>query len=58
MDKFVDLMKLGISLINEIRGLIKEILKFRVDLGQNCKKLKSKDQSEKAGEGGYYREFN
>jgi hypothetical protein len=28
IDKFWDLIKLGINLINEIRGLIKEIPKF------------------------------
>ena len=45
-DKFRDLIKLWISLINEIKGLIEKISKFRVNLGQNCKKLKSKDRSE------------
>jgi hypothetical protein len=32
--------------MNEIRGLIEEISKFRVTSGQNCKKLNSRDQSE------------
>jgi hypothetical protein len=55
IDKFGDLIKLYFSLINEIKGLIEEILKFRADLGQNRKKLKSKDQNKKVG---YYREYN
>jgi hypothetical protein len=33
IDKFGDLIELEISLINEIRGLIKEISKFRADSG-------------------------
>ena len=33
IDKFMDLIKLGISLINEIMSLIKEISKFKADLG-------------------------
>jgi hypothetical protein len=37
-------MKLRISLLNEIKGLIKEILKFRADLGLNCQKLKPNDR--------------
>jgi hypothetical protein len=45
----MDLIELGISLINETKGLIKEISKFGADLRQNCKILKSKDQSEKTG---------
>jgi hypothetical protein len=40
IDKFEDLIELRNSLINEIRGLIEEIPKFRADLGQLCKKLK------------------
>ena len=43
IDKFGDLIELGISLINEIRGLIEEIPKFGANSGQNYKKLKSKD---------------
>ena len=35
--------------MNEIRGLFKEISKFRIDLGQNYKQLKSKDQNKKVG---------
>jgi len=31
MDKFEDLIKLRISLINEIRGIIESILNFWVD---------------------------
>jgi Tfp pilus assembly protein PilO len=38
-----DLIELEISLINEIRGLIEEILKFGADSGYNCKHLKYKD---------------
>jgi hypothetical protein len=30
--------------MNKIRGLIEEILNFRVDLSYNCKKLKSNDR--------------
>jgi len=41
--KFGDLIKLWISLIHLIKDLIEEIPKFGPDLGQNCKKLKSKD---------------
>ena len=33
-------------LINEIRGLIEEMSKFRINLDQNGKKLNSRDQSE------------
>jgi len=33
IDKFGDLIELEISLINEIRGLIKNIPKFRADSG-------------------------
>jgi hypothetical protein len=36
-----------ILLINAIKGLNEEIPKLGVDLGQNYKKLKFKDQSEK-----------
>jgi hypothetical protein len=43
IDKFRDLIKLLISLINEIKGLIEEIQKFGAYLGRNYKKLKSKD---------------
>jgi len=46
IDKFRDLIKLLISLINEIKGLIEEIQKFGAYLGRNYKKLKSKDWSE------------
>jgi hypothetical protein len=46
IDKFRDLIKLGISLINEIKGLIEKIQKFGDYLGRNDKKLKSKDRSE------------
>jgi hypothetical protein len=46
IDKFRDLIKLWISLINEIKDLIEEISKFRGNLGQNCKKLNYKDWSE------------
>ena len=46
IDKFGDLIKLGIGLINEIKGLTEEIPMFGANLGQNCKKLKSKDRSE------------
>jgi hypothetical protein len=35
-----------IYLINSIKGLLEEILKFGANLGQNYKKLKSKDHSE------------
>jgi len=38
--KFGDLIELEISLINEIRSLIKEIPKFGANSGPNCKKLK------------------
>ena len=46
IDKFGDLIKLGIRLINVIKGLTEEIPKFGANLDQNCKKLKSKDRSE------------
>jgi hypothetical protein len=46
IDKFGDLIKLGIRLINVIKGLTEEIPKFGANLSQNCKKLKSKDRSE------------
>jgi hypothetical protein len=42
----MDLIKLWISLINEIMGLFEEISKFKVNLGQNCMKLKSNDLNE------------
>jgi hypothetical protein len=45
IDKFGNLIELGISLINEIRGLIEEIPKFEADSRPNCKKLKFKDQN-------------
>jgi hypothetical protein len=44
--KFEDLIKLSISLINEIRSIIEKISKFRVNLGPNCKKLNFRDQIE------------
>jgi len=46
IDKFRDLIKLWNSFINEIKGLIEKISKFSVNLGQNCKKLYSRDWSE------------
>jgi hypothetical protein len=46
IDKFGDLIKLEIRLINEIKGFTEEIPKFGANLGQNCNKLKSKDRSE------------
>jgi len=47
--KFGDLIELKISLINEIRGVIKKIPKFGADLGHNCMKLKFKDKNEMTG---------
>ena len=41
-----DLIKLWISLINEIRGLIEEISKFKVNLGLECNKLNSMNEIE------------
>ena len=46
IDKLGDLIKFIISLMKS-RGLIEEILQLRTDLGQNYKKLKSKDHSVK-----------
>jgi len=42
IDKFIDVIKLWILLINAIRGLIEEISKFKINLDQNCKKLNSR----------------
>jgi hypothetical protein len=44
--KFGDLIKLSISLINEIRSIIEKISKFWVNLVPNCKKLNFRDQIE------------
>jgi len=49
INKFGDLIELEISLINEIRGVIKEIPKFGADLGHNCMKLKFKNTNEMTG---------
>jgi len=43
MNKFWDLIKLGINLINPIRSLIEEIAKFGVNWGHDCNILKFKD---------------
>jgi len=48
-DKLGDLIELGISLINEIRGLLEEIPKFWGWFGSKLQELKSKDQSENVG---------
>ena len=49
INKFGDLIELKISLINEIRGLIEEIPKFRGWFESKLQELKSKDQGENSG---------